>query len=220
MAHGRVAYVAALIVLVLAAVIGLIGIERDSTNGAAADGNSPPAQSVTPPSATTRTQPPATHQGLATDRRGDTTGPDLVSVSVVADRATLSIRLTLAAPITDDVVLRVFIDADLDRTTGSLAFPCSGAILGADYELATRGPRTAEFLTSTKDGCSTAFTAKTSSGLTMHASGDQVSLQLPTHTIRRPGEHVIGLYAQALRTTGGQIDSCPGQHDRRLSVRY
>lgn len=218
--HERVAYVAALIVLVLAAVIGLIGIQHDSTSKASADGKTPPPQSAGAPTTATRIPTPPAHQATATDRRGDTTGPDLLSVAVIADHGTLSIRLTLAAPVTDDVVLRVFIDADSDRTTGSLSFPCSAATLGADYELATRGPNTAQLLTSTADGCSTPFRARKSSDVTIHTSGARVDLGIPTRTVRRPGEHVIGLFAQAVRTSGGQIDSCPGQHDRRLSVRY
>ena len=205
--------------LVISAVVGLIGIQRGSTNGAAAGGISEPARS--PSNGTTSGPPPLqTHDARVTDRRGDTTGPDLLSVSAVASRGVLRVRMTLGAPITDDVVIRVFIDADSDRTTGSLSFPCSAATLGADYEIATSGEHIDQFMASTRDGCAAPFKTVSPAGLTIRAAGDRLNIGIPTRAVRHPGEHLIGLYAQALRTTGGQIDSCPGQHDRPVSVEY
>jgi hypothetical protein len=217
--HGRVAYVAAVVVLVISAVIGLIGIQRDATNGAAAGGISDRPQSSSPLTGTDSTGP-ATQQAAAIDHRGDTTGPDLLRLSAVASRGMLRVRIELAAPITDDAVLRVFIDADSDRTTGSLSFPCSAATLGADYEVVAHQGHSERFMTSTANGCETPFRATRSPRLTMRVADDRVNLGIPTSAVRRPGQHVIALAAQAVSTTGGQIDSCPGQHDRPLSVQY
>ena len=223
--HGRVAYVAALVVLVISAVVGLIGIQRDSTNNAAADGisstdSTPHSTPHSSPSTGTTTPTPLTHRARVTDRRGDTTGPDLLGVSARANEDVLRVAVTLGMPLADDVVIRIFIDADSDRRTGSLSFPCPAATLGADYEIATQGDHTGQFMASVADGCARPFRAATSTGLTIDGAGDRLDVGIPTGAIRRPGEHVIGLYVQALRTTGGQIDSCPGQHNRPLSVRY
>jgi hypothetical protein len=207
------------VVLVVAAVLGLIGIHRDAVNGAAAEPVTDSPRSSTASGGAASATPP-THQAFGADQRGDTTGPDLLNISVAASRGMLRVRMALAAPVTDDVVLHVFIDADSDRTTGSLSFPCSAATLGADYEITTHGARVDPLLRSTADGCATPFTPETSARLTMRVADDRASIGIPTRAVRRPGEHLIGLFAQALSSHGGQIDSCPGQHDRPLSVQY
>jgi hypothetical protein len=118
------------------------------------------------------------------------------------------------------VVAHLFIDADSDRTTGSLSFPCSAATLGADYEISLRSNRIGPLMTSVGNGCAAAFKPAAPAAITSQVVGSQVHIDVPVLAVHRPGDHVLGLYVQALRSTGGQIDSCPGQHDASLSVRY
>jgi hypothetical protein len=208
--------------MMISAVIGLVLIQGDSDRDTAGEGTTfGPEQSSKSPDVTAGSSSTSvTDQAHVSDRRDDTTGPDLVNVSASAVHRLVHIEITFAARVSADVVTHLFIDADTDRSTGRLSFPCGSATLGADYEISVHGNRPGVLMSSVGDGCGAAFKPVAQAEITTRVVGSQVRIDVPVRAVRRPGDHVLGLYAQAVRAAGGQIDACPGQHDPSLSVQY
>lgn len=223
---SRAVYVGGLVVIVLAAAIGLLltlhGSAGPDRPGAASgvttqQSNGTSATDTTPPPASSST--PTAQFAHAYDRRGDTTGPDLVELTATTVDKSLRVRVSLATAVTDPVIIQLFIDADTDRTTGSLSFPCSSATLGVDYLVTIRGSE-ARLMSSVANGCRAPFRTVRAAAPSLRISTYAVVVRIPTAEIHRPATHLLEMYAQAALVSGGQIDFCPGQHDRPLSVRY